>query len=153
MRILSVAIAILFLFTAAGFAQSKCPDYKEQAANATATSTEEVVPGSEFDARCFTVVSWGLISSAGAETVTVYGANDEHFHHEVRIMALSTQGGGTEEVELPRNPVNVYYSTDYDTGQWFLRHAPATFAYYRVKLSNGPDGSSGTLWVEIVGKR
>jgi hypothetical protein len=130
-------------------APAVCPDFLETGLISQAsTPTIDVVVGSDVDAKCFSSISFMFQADHdGAVTVWVYGANDPNFEDEVRVVTWSTYEKRTEDVELPRNPVNVYYDS-----RWFLEHAPATYGYYRVKVQDFP-GNSGTLLLHIIAKR
>ena len=141
--------ALLSIFVSAS-ARAACLDFVEKFVSQASTPTIDVVVGSEIDAKCFSVVSWMFQADhGGAVVVWVYGSNDVDFEDEVRIVAWSTAANrpGSQNEELPRNPVNVYYDA-----QWFLEHAPATYGYYRVKVQDFP-GNSGTLLLNIVAKK
>jgi len=144
----SIVLLALLSISFSVSASAACLDFVEKFVSQASTPTIDVVVGSEVDAKCFSIVSWMFQADhGGAVTVWVYGSNDVDFEDEVRVVTWSTAENRSENVELPRNPVNVYYDA-----RWFLEHAPATYGYYRVKVQDFP-GNSGTLLLSIVAKR
>ena len=95
------------------------------------TSSDEVVSGSEIDARMWKSISYTIKVATNAVTWTVFGANTLDYSDEVVVQDAASVAASA-------------------SGSYAAIQAP--YAYYRVKIRDTVGGSHGTATVVGLAK-